>query len=205
MNNFDIKSTRLLVFVVACCLIFVLALPFAYRNIPVKKLDRNYSVTDQQIAAEMRRSNINSSNQKDFVKLQENNIQKNLINKPEQINISDDNEISTDLMRNEPSNQNIFAEAEKLRSENKYESAIYEYEQLAKTTRDDDIKAKCYEEMALTYGSMERYGVAISYAKKAFNLSSTPAREILLARLYYKTGERTKAESLINAILNRDF
>ena len=40
---------------------------------------------------------------------------------------------------------------------------------------------------------------------KAFNLSPNSHRELLLAKLYYKTGDTYKATQRINNILQREF
>ena len=52
---------------------------------------------------------------------------------------------------------------------------------------------------------MKRYGTALSYAQKAYNTYPTSSREMLLARLYYKTGDLDKATKRMNNVLQRDF
>ena len=52
---------------------------------------------------------------------------------------------------------------------------------------------------------VKKYGSAMSYAQKAYNLSPSTNRELLLARLYYKTGDVDKATKRVNNILQRDF
>jgi hypothetical protein len=59
--------------------------------------------------------------------------------------------------------------------------------------------------MADVYGIVKRYGTALSYAQRAYNAAPTTSREMLIARLYYKTGEIDKATKRVNNILQRDF
>ena len=49
------------------------------------------------------------------------------------------------------------------------------------------------------------YGSALSAAQRAYNLAPSSHREVLLARLYYKTGDIDKATSRVNNVLRRDF
>ena len=65
--------------------------------------------------------------------------------------------------------------------------------------------ARSYEEIATIYAIVKRYGTALSYAQKAYNMAPSSSREMLLARLYYKTGDIDKATRRINNVLQRDF
>lgn len=98
-----------------------------------------------------------------------------------------------------------FAAAQKLKDEKQYVKAIEEYQSILEQTSEPKVKARCYEEMANVYGIVKRYGTALSYAQKAYNTYPTSSREMLLARLYYKTGDLDKATKRMNNVLQRDF
>ena len=99
----------------------------------------------------------------------------------------------------------IFVEAGKLKKDKQYVKAIEEYQKISTITQDTDAIAKSYEEIAAIYAIVKRYGTALSYAQKAYNMSPSSSREMLLARLYYKTGDMDKATRRINNVLQRDF
>lgn len=83
--------------------------------------------------------------------------------------------------------------------------AVTEYQKAISLSEDDRLKAQCYEEIAIIYAKSKRYGSALSYAQKAYNMVPSTAREVLLARLYFKTGDVDKATTRVNNVLNRDF
>ena len=99
----------------------------------------------------------------------------------------------------------ILLDADKLKKDKQYVKAIEEYQKISTVTNDTNTIAKSYEEIATIYAIAKRYGTALSYAQKAYNLSPSSSREMLLARLYYKTGDMDKATRRINNVLQRDF
>lgn len=101
--------------------------------------------------------------------------------------------------------ESLMDKASALRRDRDYVKAIEMYKKAAELSGDSAIQVKCYEEMAMLYGMVKRYGTALAYAQKAYNLSPSTSRELLLARLYYKTGDIDKATRRVNNILQRDF
>ena len=101
--------------------------------------------------------------------------------------------------------ESLIKQAENLKNDHDYAGAIDLYKRAAELSGDSAIQAECYEEMAMLYGMIKRYGTALAYAQKAYNLSPSTGRELLLARLYYKTGDADKAARRVNNILQRDF
>ena len=101
--------------------------------------------------------------------------------------------------------EKVFATAYKLRSEKQFVKALEEYKKIPELTSDSNLVARSYEETATIYAIVKRYGTALSYAQKAYNMSPSSSREMLLARIYYKTGEIDKATTRINNVLKRDF
>lgn len=99
----------------------------------------------------------------------------------------------------------IFAEAQKYKDEKQYVKALEEYKKIPTVTTNVKTIAKSYEEAATIYAIVKRYGTALAYAQKAYNMSPSSSREILLARLYYKVGDMDKATRRVNNVLQRDF
>lgn len=79
------------------------------------------------------------------------------------------------------------------------------YVNMAESASSADEKADLYEAASTSYGMAKRYGTALAYAQKAYNMSPSTNREVLLARLYYKTGDYSKANDRMNNVMRRDF
>lgn len=101
--------------------------------------------------------------------------------------------------------EKAFIRAQKYRKDRQFVKALEEYQQIPTITNDTVTVAHSYEEIATIYAIVKRYGTALSYAQKAYNMSPSSSREMLLARLYYKTGDIDKATRRINNVLQRDF
>ena len=99
----------------------------------------------------------------------------------------------------------MFLDAQKLKDEKQYVKALEEYKSILGKNIDSNTNARCYEEMAGIYSIVKRYGTALSYAQKAYSIAPCSNRDLLIARLYYKTGDIDKATKKINNILQRDF
>ncbi len=98
-----------------------------------------------------------------------------------------------------------LGKAQKLRKEGKLSEALAEYNSVISLTQDKSIQAASYEGIATLYAASRKYGTALSYATKAYNIFPSSSREILLARLYYKTGDMDKATKRVNNVLHREF
>lgn len=118
--------------------------------------------------------------------------------------VQQENEKSTSLTKEEETELALY-NAEKLKQNKEYVKALDEYKSILEKNISNEVNAKCYEEMAGIYGVVKRYGTALSYAQKAYSIAPSSNRELLIARLYYKTGDIDKATKKINNILQRDF
>ena len=87
----------------------------------------------------------------------------------------------------------------------KYALAISECQKALNIAPSAEEKALCLEKMAEIYAIQKRYGSAMSAAQKAFNAAPNTRREVLLARLYYKTGDVNRANARMSNVLKRDF
>ena len=203
MENNNLKSMKFLVAAVIFCIIFVAILPFVYNNFSPNKdrNNRNVNVVDVNKSAEEYDSAVKNE-QTDL-----NEVKKTEEDSETKERIVDQDIANSEIVttRSNLINKDIFEAATALKKEQKYESAVYEYQQIAKSTEDENIQARCYQEIALIYASIKRYGTALSFAQKAYNTSPSSDREMIMARLYYKTGNTDKATEHVNAILKRDF
>lgn len=128
----------------------------------------------------------------------------------EVINVEEENANGLVPIENLNRNQNnissdIFAQVREYKRQENYSEALKELKRIITTVDSNEQKAQCYEEIALIYGLEKHYGSSLAFAQKAYNLYPTTNREVLLARLYYKTGDTERAINRINNVLKRDF
>ena len=95
--------------------------------------------------------------------------------------------------------------AKDLKKDLNYSSALEELQKIPQLTKDNELNALSYEAIAEIYAAQKRYGTALTFANKANYLSPSPAREMLIARIYYKSGNSENAVSKMNSILNKGF
>ena len=98
-----------------------------------------------------------------------------------------------------------IAKAKALTNEKQYAMALKEYQKVSEMTNDVQAIASSYDGIASVYAINRRYGSALAFAIKSYNMAPTTQREMALARLYYKSGDIEKATKRINNILQRDF
>ncbi len=111
----------------------------------------------------------------------------------------------SNIQPKQETSDDFLAKAKSLTKEKQYAQALKEYQKAAEMTHNTDIVAECYDGIANVYAINKRYGSALSFAIKAYNMSPSTKREMTLARLYYKSGDIEKATKRINNILQRDF
>lgn len=216
-QNFGSKKYLFLIAVV--CLVFFVLIYKAFDYLPEKQQNNTGMVSLQNInlPVEKKVDNENSPienntpanetqiNNQQLQVLPLNTTDLETIEEPPVTNLSNsENEIAVTLTPDEQAEQ-IILSAKKLKSEKQYTKAIEELHKIAAITTNGNLQACAYEEIANIYAIVKHYGTALSFAQKSFNLSPSSSREILLARLYYKTGDIDKATRRINNVLQRDF
>ena len=91
--------------------------------------------------------------------------------------------------------------ANNLKRDKKYNDALNEYQKVLEKTDDKELKASAYEGISTVYAVNRRYGTALSFALKAYNIAPNSARALLAAQLYNKTGETQRASQIVNKLL----
>ncbi len=208
MNNFDIRSARLVAIVIGICLVFVLVVWNAFKflpsdedNIGQVKLPPN----TEEIADNQDVSSEEDSTEED-VEEESDAVDQDELDEIKEAQLVKISETGEPIVVAEVENiDTVLDSAKNMVAEKKYADAISEYEKAADMTNDNYIKAECYEQIANLYGIVKRYGTALSYAQKAYNLVPSNSREVLLARVYYKTGSIDKANNLMQNVLKREF
>ncbi len=219
MNNFDIGSKKYTIILFAIFIAFVLVIIKAFDYIPEEQevqnpanvnqaLLQNYQAqqnvqeeSDEQTAdekTEKKELNIDLRNDIDIPK----EVEQMESTPTEKLEPLEENSAKVSV---EQGVESRFTLAQKYRDEKQYIKALEEYKQIAESESDVHIQARCYEEIANVYGIVKRYGTALSFAQKAYNMEPTTNREMLLSRLYYKTGDLDKATKRMNNVLKREF
>ncbi len=231
MNNYEeFNSKKSLIIILVICVLFLVLIIKAYTYLPdssensriaaqnnIEQTESSFQSSDED-AAESQEENDNK---------QEENSKNLKISLPAPDKITEiedqseatkvENELSsieTELPNTEEKQQElspeeqaeqILIQGDKYKKDKQYVKALEEYNKISSITKDTYYVAKSYEEIATIYAIVKRYGTALSFAQKAYNMSPTSSREMLLARLYYKTGDIDKATQRINNVLRRDF
>ena len=89
--------------------------------------------------------------------------------------------------------------------ENDYTNALSEFQKAEENADNDELKAMCYENIAEIYAINRKYGTALSFASKAYKLSPSDTREMLIAKIYYQAGQTDNAITRINNALKKSF
>ena len=209
MNKIDIKMLRALIFVVLLFIVLGAAITKKTQYLQSKENPNLQSVVDVQPNDEI----INKDSNIENVQESANENKSETVSVESKEVVSDTKSDLPELDKVTENNSEIldneaispFDNAIKLKNEKKYQEALNQFVEIAKNNNDDKLKSSCYEEISQIYALNKKYGTALSYAQKSFNLTPNTRRELLLARLYYKTGDITNATKRVNNILQRDF
>ena len=233
-NNYaDFNSKRFLVILLLICLVFFIIVAKAFQYLPDSSPNDGVIVQRTQAGNSYSSNNtVESSAQEEPVVKEDNSLeaaeevkkQKTLnITLPKADDTSELEDINEDLPQeakaanSEQTAQTaveitpeekvirILIASNKYKTEKQYVKALEELQKIPSVTSDVNAIARSYEEIASIYAIVKRYGTALSYAQRAYNMSPSSSREMLLARIYYKTGDIDKATKRINNVLQRDF
>lgn len=222
LNSSTIKYLGLIVFV---CIVFMIIVGQAYNYLPVEEKNNlsnqatvptiiKYEAEYKQDYTEQNQTNNTEDNEQQVRTVIEKRNKKTSTTNPNFVvvpelepleSINKDNKINSSSTSEQPSYDDKLKTAKKFRKNREFEKAIVEYQTALELAENEDEKAFCYEEIANTFAITKRYGSAITYAQKAYKIKPTSSVEVLLARLYYKTGNIEKATNRINFILKKDF
>ena len=119
--------------------------------------------------------------------------------------VSDETKDESTELTKEEKIAKAFEAGRKYKAERQYVAALEEFNSIKDLTIDKKIISESYEEIAKIYAISKRYGTALSFAEKAYNMNPSSEKEMLLARLYYKIGSIDKATRRVNNVLQRDF
>ena len=212
MQEFDSKQNKLILISIAICILFSIAIIQAFKYIPAKTVEFEHSEPTINIDIEKTPSDEEELEQEDISEKKElmpieTKKTKDAIVKFENLeneSISEDSEKENDKDRLSPYGIGL-QNAKKFLLEKELDSALKEYTKAIDLASNSEERALCYEEIAKIYAAKNDYLSAHTYAQLAFNEKPNSNREILLARIYYKTGQKDKATVRINNVLNRDF
>ena len=225
-NKFaEFNSKKFLILLIAVCLVFLIIIIKAFEYLPDQTASNDRESLQQINRISSGDVSENSENNEDSsVEEAENKPAKKTLNitlphyneAPELIEIeapkgtgseiSDESkeEKKVELTKEEKITKALEA-GKKYKAEKQYIAALEEFNSITNLTNDKVIISNSYEEIAKIYAISKRYGSALSFAEKAYNMNPSSEKEMLLARLYYKTGSIDKATRRVNNILQRDF
>lgn len=234
MNKYiESNSKKFLIMLLLICLVFLVVIIKAFEYIPVTDNDaiisRNNNIeninkpaqssedaaTDEENSENVEKKTLDINLTPDFVEKPKAETPKedkvaepleNITDLPSDAVAANSSEDSKPVeLTPEEKAEKAFITAQKYKKDRQFVKALEEYQKIPSITNDTATVARSYEEIATIYAIVKRYGTALSYAQKSYNMSPSSSREMLLARLYYKTGDIDKATRRINNVLQRDF
>lgn len=207
MNKFDSRMMTFWGSLILICLVFLIIVWHAFSYLP-----KDTSNSFEQYEELAQQETVSNENEEKTAEQADEDFSEEDIDEPvisskpkNNLEIILDNELIENNGKKDNTNQNLLEKARELKSNKNYSEAIEEYNKIITSSDDAKLKAICYEEAAIIYALNKRYGSALSNAQRAYNMAPTSSREILLARLYYKTGDVEKATLRMNNVLKRDF
>ena len=213
INN---NSKKFLILILIVCVAFLVLIINAFEYLPNKSGDEIINRTNveeiNKTAEPVETEEAKEQPKEERGTLNINLDQPTKVDEPEKLEpiaVDGDNTVAEDAkpveLTPEQKADEAFRAAKAYRHSKQYVKALEEYQKIPMITKDNDTIARSYEEIAFIYATVKRYGTALSFAQKAYNMSPSSSREVLLARLYYKTGDMDKATTRINNVLQRDF
>ncbi len=216
MEKFDLGKAKLATAICVILFIFVMVVANAYKYIPEENSENINTDTEYSDTVENYKED--EHQELDETSDYETNIEENKVSEIDDEKIKNTSntkeyEILEPISRNESINEEkvadtyeqVFSDANQLIEDKKLTKAIEGFQNAINLAETNKQKADCYEKISTIYGISKQYGKALALAQKAYNLSPSTNREMLLARLYYKTGNVDKATDRVNNILNREF
>ncbi len=231
--DFDFNSKKYIILLVLVCFTFFLFIIKAYEYIPdkniaiidndINKINKVETSVENKVNSaknnmsdnEDSDSNENSENTDQINNSDDNNIDIIEIDAPKGVNQEDITPISDNNTNNSSADSDIDSKeyqalkslfnGKKYKSEGDYSKALNEFQTTINNTDDSEILSSAYEGMAELYAIQKKYGTALTFANKAYNLSPSYTKELLIAKIYFKTGDTNKAINSVNEFLKRGF
>lgn len=224
MNKFNVESAKFLSIIIGICLIFIMVVWHAFEYIPNKgvsnkpveeavvqeelvdeekiKVEDEQTVEEVVLDEEMEDSERESTEQI-IIEQRRQDIVKEKLEPLESIEDSQGEIVAE--KQEEISFVSILNQGQDKEIAGDYSGALAQYQKALDMVSSNKEKAICLEKIAMLYALQKRYGSALSVAQKAYNAYPNTSREILLARLYYKTGDINRANARMSNVLKRDF
>lgn len=230
-NNSDFNTKKYIILMTVICVAFFIIVIKAFEYLPIK--DENAIASRQNLEnINTTRPTQEQIEQKDAVTRDDDkhkHVRIDLMKTPKKENIEEkieeiqapegvdyeETEVSKDKSKNKSEKSVELSSEDKAKLalyngqskfiNKQYTEALQEFQSAVQLTNDSNITASAYEGISHVYAANKKYGTALTFATKAYSLSPSSSREMLLARLYYKTGDIEKATKRVNNILHRDF
>ena len=219
MNKFNIESARLLSIIFVICFIFIMVIWKAFDFLPQNETSNNTKIQtiipkDNRIPSASNEDEIleNNINNEEVLQDEDNSQEDEFSadysegNDAQPMRELEEGEALSKITENSDQNvQDLLNSAKTKKQEGNFSESIFEYKKVITLTNDTEIKALCYEELAIIDAKQQNYDSALISAQTAYNTSPNTNREVLIARLYYKKGDVNRASARMNSILKKEF
>ena len=223
MDKFDIRTAKLVGILLIILLFLIFSIGFisnVYQKrsgISIKESSKQEAVVEENSVAENSEEALNSEEateeeiyeksgtlyRDDSLFLDEETSGKKQFE--ELKSLDDESDLKQNSINGSDKLSKLLSDAAENQLNKNYESAIEAYKKAIELADDKFVKADCYESLADIFVQTKKYGSAMGYAQKAYNIKVTPKREFMLAKLYYKTGSTERALQKAEEIFKKDF
>lgn len=211
MYKIDLKSLKIFTYTSILCVFIALIIMPAYNYLPEESINISPSngFKSDMLNFENRSSGTSSQEKTEnktetYNSTPVSNINSEETNRPnfeeiEELNYTDEIQVKTDTYTE------TLTIAEELKNKHQYKDSLIKFKEALNYTSNPDNISLCYEEIANINAIEKQYGIALYYAQKAYKIKPSQPLEILLAKLYYKTGDSESAQKHIDRIVKDEF
>lgn len=229
-NNYDFNSKKYFVLLAIVLIIFIIFIVKAFDYLP-EQISNDGNVKETIVNNINSPAQIKTSNElrKDESDTFDNNDEKHkhghfdfMPKEDDEVEIEDfpapkgtnEEKIQTEENNDTKTSSNMSSEeralkciinAQKYKANSDYSNALNEYQKVEDLTDNRELRAMSYEGIAELYAQNRKFGTALAFANKAQNISPTTAREMLIARIYYLSGNTDVAVTRLNSLLKQGF
>ena len=224
MNNFDFNSKKYLILLVIICIVFAILIIKAFDYLPDTD---NVDTADVEIENINSSADINTTVKKPASEAKSKPIQKSGVLYRSADSISQDTnideidapygvgeEVFPEDNISDNSNEKVSPDVlalkailngKKYADAGNFPAANDQYKKALELSSDKEINAQANEGIAILYARSKKFSTALSFANKAYELSPSSDRELLIVKIFYNAGKTEAASARLNQMVKNGF
>lgn len=195
------RNKKYLIILVIIIIVFMVVISKAFDYVPKNEKSNTPNIENSTKTMTESEENTIVDETSDDEKLENNNATSNTSNNSDS-NVSNARQYR---MSTAEKIETLFFLAEQDIENENYEKAKNSYSEIYGMTDRYSTLARVHEGLANVYAIESDYKAALENAIKSYDYQESASRKVLIARLYYQTGNIAKAKDIINQVLVSDF